>query len=510
MRGESTRDRRCKSTDKPGDTLIQQMSGAAFLERVPESWLLAPKPISDGLPSHLRYSPSTDYDLFCSPHLPVASSLREDGCPAVWVLGQILDLQRPTDNAETVATRLAQIGRVGGGSAIARATEWLSGRFIILVFDHEESIALLDATGSRPAHWCPYKKSTILGSHPRLLAIVANKERDAKMEEFAASDTFNHGGRYFPGSRTLYTGVQFLSPNHVFDLRARSQYRFYPDQEAADRTLNWALLEVLEPMAIAYREYTRSNAVSVVQSLSGGLDSRLSLALSREVADDIIYFTYGGGAILDTDVLLAKHLARLLGLNHVTVSRSLEEWDAEELFLFAEDALLPIANRRNVARAVGESAVHLRSNVLEIGRGFYLKNPVNRRNSYTPAKLSRLFRRSTSDAFVQEFEDWALWVDLDSVINLGYHYTDFFYWEHRMSNWLGPMLRADAFIYNTIIPWNTRGILNAMLQLPIDSRIHADLFIELILKCWRETLDVPIFSGSRWMLEAHPNFRRAF
>lgn len=197
----------------------------------------------------------------------------------------------------------------------------------------------------------------------------------------------------------------------------------------------------------------------------------------------------------------------MLDLNHVVVGPAARVWRNAEQFSYAEDGILPTTNRGRVDSALltfgfsREDTVHVRSNIFEIARGFYLKNPVNLPDKFNPLKLSRLFRNSTEHLFENEFAEWSSEVSFERQHLLGFHYSDMFYWEHRMAMWLGPMLRADAFLYKTAIPLNCRGVLQNLLEVTMDDRKQASMFYHLMNLLWPEVLEVPIFSGRKWEIK---------
>lgn len=274
-------------------------SARNFLSNVPESWLLLKKEIV-GHPDFPQKMTVHGWQLYANPELTISSASR-GGVFAV-ILGEAIDLENTHRNESQIAEHLLNVGRLKApprerALSMARATHWLSGRFVLLVFFPGTAFCVLDAVGLRTVCSSHPLRQAALASHPRLLAELFGLEPDDKMRDFASSPQFNAGGRYFPGSRSLYGGVQYVFPNQLFSLTDSSHFRFFPLTEREEQTVEGVTTRTAPALQTAYnsRFITSRYGRGVVRSLSGGLDSRLALALARASAPKSLFFTYGGG-----------------------------------------------------------------------------------------------------------------------------------------------------------------------------------------------------------------------
>jgi SAM-dependent methyltransferase len=80
----------------------------------------------------------------------------------------------------------------------------------------------------------------------------------------------------------------------------------------------------------------------------------------------------------------------------------------------------------------------------------------------------------------------------------GFHYTDLFYWEHRLGTWVSGTLRAARADHLTYILYNCRTLIETLIARPLEERNTADVPLALIREMWPELLSVPIFSGSKF------------
>jgi asparagine synthetase B (glutamine-hydrolysing) len=117
-------------------------------------------------------------------------------------------------------------------------------------------------------------------------------------------------------------------------------HRFYPDRE----------LPELDPEDIAGQLHPLLEGQlkklhqrhELAFSLSGGLDTRVTLATSRPVAHKSLYFTYYSKLeSLKTDVVVARQLSSRFGLRHVDFSLSVPtSWWAERIKAYHDGILV--------------------------------------------------------------------------------------------------------------------------------------------------------------------------
>jgi asparagine synthase (glutamine-hydrolysing) len=233
------------------------------------------------------------------------------------------------------------------------------------------------------------------------------------------------------------------------------------------------------------------------------MDSRLTLAASRSVAERSLYFTYYSEShpVYSNDIAVARRLRDALGLQH----RELRTTDFHAPADFAHEFALNTDGMQGsssiaylFAAGLGEGYVHVRSNVLETMRGFYLKNSLNHRDRFDAYKLARLFRQATADEFTPHFQAFVEKTSFKTEAFRGFHYTDMFYWEHRLGAWLGPMIRGQRAAQETYIIYNSRALLELMMSRPMEARLRADIVRSMIERLWPEALEVPVFSGARY------------
>lgn len=414
-------------------------------------------------------------------------------------LGMICDVFDLGLDDDEVVQRLADELATGWADFYSRL-KTTGGSYALLV-ESDSFYVILDACGTVPvAHG-----HGALASHPRLIAEGRGLEISELARAWMANPAFPKGGQYLPGLLTAYDGVELVMPNHRLDVGPGEMQRFYPDTDFVVREPDEIVARVAPALSGQLERLDRP----LVIGMSGGMDSRLTLAASRPVHTRAQYFTYykPDVEILLRDVEVAGPLAAQLHLDHRTLAIPAQGPPAMERdFALVTDGLRGPANLVSTyADAFAEDSLHIRSNILETIRGFWLKNPANRKETFDASTLHRVFRRSSPEEFIPVFAEFMERTQFDRAAFRGFHWADIFYWEHRMGAWLGPAICAERAAVDTYIIYNCRALLELMMSRPQEDRVSAQLVSVLIEELWPEVLDAPVFSGSKFVQLRQPS-----
>lgn len=205
---------------------------------------------------------------------------------------------------------------------ILEALSLLNGMFAFAAADVKEGKLYLvrDPFGIKPLYYVNSECRIAFASEVR--ALKAMHAIDAEMDQ-AALDTFLTL-RYVPSPRTLWKDVQRLPAGHLltYDIatgRNDLQYYIRPTLERFKGSLEDATLEYKEVLSGAIRRQLLSD-VPVGVLLSGGIDSALVAAISKDCGKDLKCYTVGfGNNYPDCEIADAAHTAKLLKLEHQVV-----------------------------------------------------------------------------------------------------------------------------------------------------------------------------------------------
>lgn len=238
---------------------------------------------------------------------------------------------------------------------------------------------------------------------------------------------------------------------------------------------------LLELWTRQLESYAKSHPHTVI-SLSGGLDSRLTVALSEEHVSEFSAYTYGCTAPperdmtadqrkrfldLEQDVDTAKQVARLVRpkshmLFDVTVYKVFQEGGALPQSL---KELLQSNSWWSHSRAMipryrevlpGDDWLHLRSTGVEVVRRYWLAE------DSIDGVYDVISRRSKGGVTREMISDRARALGYHADL-YGYHTIDLLYWEVRMGKWHSEILNETDAAYDTLVPLGTREFFEILL-----------------------------------------------
>ena len=421
------------------------------------------------------------------------------GQTTVLLLGTAVHVDRPELDDDAIASALA-VYADHSWDAFLDTLDLLGGAHLIFVrTGGGRTLVLQDATGVEGLCYDVSASTRILASHPALIAELRGYEMSELARWWLDQPVIRAGGYYFPGLLTAFDEVRILTPNTALDLDTLEVERFFPREQMRERRVSDIVAEVAPRLQSQYRRLLADGPVAV--SLSGGLDSRLTLAAARDVAHDVRWFTYviWNSGVHQNDGAVASELAERFGLTHdlYRVKRgttTVPAWERTHRGVQGGDALAG-----GLLEHFPPGHLHVRSNVLETVRGFYLKNSVNHRKTFDPYTLSRLFRMTVAHEFEPHFEEFGAVTGFGPDALKGLQFSDLFYWEHRMGAWHGGLVRGLKVVHRTHTLYNCRAVLTAMMARPLAERAAATVVWAMMDELWPDVLATRIYSGSKFI-----------
>lgn len=426
-------------------------------------------------------------------NLPAALVRRGD--TFVLLAGYAIDLTNGNDDTESVAAHLLSALNAGHTEFLDRV-DHIAGRHIIVFSDGASLLALTDATGMKTIFYEAARPGVIC-SHAELFA--------APRSEPELPAAFG-----YPGIRTLYERVRVLTPNTLLNLHENTVVRFFPREPLATKTIEEAASVLCRTAAVQMEAITK-RFPRVAISMTAGLDSRLTLALTRPWAQACEFFTYTHTGIAGetVDKVVATEIARRLGLRHsvfdrMTLHSNMSPEDASQFSAF--EAMI----KRNASLTTmpkldfwfwklhQEVDVHVRSTLVEIGRCFWRNLWGDTDTSLSPRRMAFLYNTSslpklTESGRVQAeayFEEYITATSFDRLH--GYDPYDMFYWEHRNGHWHARVCIENDPAFDTVVLFNARVILKAFLSIDFEGRRSAALPSHIVAKLLPELADIPV------------------
>jgi len=442
-----------------------------------------------GVPAHWLSTPLGEYFVWVDPTVPTATAASGDR--RVFFAGEPIDCDNDTMDIETIAghamKELAQ-----SEAALDAYLYFMAGRYVLIYSLNGTTKVRADAVGTRTIFFST-AHTGLAASHAALVAAATGAKK--RVHDFTRREEFKKGIRHFPGRTTPYDDVVYLTPNTRLHLNTLQVERYFPVTDLPARSCASAAELAARAMTQVIRLATKSH--TVVQSLTAGLDSRVTLACSRPSKNAIRYFTFTRAKTptqrLDADI--AAQMANALGFNHVVIDRDDIEAkvSSEDVAEMRWNTFLGNANRLALAYrdALPGATLHIRSNVGETARAKFVQlygNP----DTVTPEFVARIWKTGMeSDASaVQAFREFLQAIDFQHIHN--YRPLDMFHWEHRTAIWHSMVLNETDVAFSTISAYNAHFILDYMFSAPMEERVNGNLFRAIINETWPELNQWPV------------------
>lgn len=452
-------------------------------------------------PEHLPYVPawkrlSVDdtYRLTVHPDLDVYQAT--DGNKSITLLGYILDPRHPrAANSDVIDTL---IRRLDGCEALWPYTSDFGGRWILVVHDGRDTILFHDAAGLRSVYYArdPASNTTVCASQPIEIAERLKLAKDPEGRSFLQSREDDDCEVYWmPGDTSPYEDVKCLLPNHQLDVRAGRARRYWPDTDVPRRAPADAVAESARLLRGLMTSARRRFGLAL--SMTAGWDSRLMLAVSRDVAPDLYSFTLAyPGSEHSRDARIPAALLKRLGLEHEIV-RYPTHVDAGFKDVYRHNAAAQRTEYCADAQALYDryprGRVCITGDVGEIVKCHYRLAAIGP-DGVSAQDLADLCGFAPHPFLARAFQNW-----LSSAACRNVHLLDLFAWE-QFAGRKQALIRAQYdIVHESFAPLNCRSLLVTMLSAEENYRRPPEhrLFLDLIRQFWSDVLCVPINPGEQ-------------
>lgn len=196
-----------------------------------------------------------------------------------------------------------------------------TGIFCVFVFDTEIT-AVQDCAGIKALYYGKINEKICFTSHPQLAADLYGLEMDPFVHRLIHNRFYNIGNRYLPGDRSPFKEIKRIGANvylHCTVERDVRICRFYPvaplrmcstEQEYCKKVEEaYGLLRM--NMELIAKKWPNSAI-----SLSGGTDSKTTLACANGMYDRFRYFSFQSKDTEITDAEAAGKICEKIGIKH--------------------------------------------------------------------------------------------------------------------------------------------------------------------------------------------------
>lgn len=427
---------------------------------------------------------------------------------------------------ETLLIQAAEEYKCGKERFFECVNEW-TGIFCVFVFDRK-TIGVQDCAGIKALYYGAPKGKTCFTSHPQLVADIYNLRMDPFIMRLVKNRFYNIGNRYLPGDLSPFAELKRIGANVYIEHNDRREFnvcRFFPSrplemcksEEECKKRIRKAYEILHKNIELISKKW--SNAAI---SLSGGTDSKTTLACANGLYDKFSYFSFQSKKSEVIDSKAAHEICEKIGVNHEIYkipenNNEIEDYDELRKIIIHNYGYVMGLSDSEIRKQISMYRwnifdVEIKSWISEIVRVFFER----KYGTQFPQKLSPrhfsifqtryfaspllLFR---SDKIYEEYmKKFGL---MESQYN--YEHTDMYYWEVRMSSWGMMVTQSLDFCHKLTFPFNNRKLIELMLTLPREYRKSDKAHNDIIAIANKEIADADIhilnnyFHANRIMLE---------
>lgn len=380
----------------------------------------------------------------------------------------------------------------------------LTGLFVLGMIAGERITFCGDFESMRTAYYGNIDGHFYLCSHEELVSLFEQLHRDDYVTKLEHYRWYHLYGEGLPGDISHYHELKKLICNNyvIYSGGKFKTVRIWPrepihmcaDEEEYRKTVHQIAETMKSNLGLIAQKWERP-AVSV----TGGRDSKGSLAASIHVKEKYQYFSYNSQPAEKVDCDAAEMICKAVGVPHITYEIPLDKAVYPEYDLVR--AILCVnSNRRYFnhndimkriyLRKANPFDVEVKSWTSEIGRAFYYKRyGVRRMQKKCTARrvnaMNNIFLMNpalmyATDARYREY----LRSTAYNEHMFNYDWSDIIDLEMRDSRWGADVLSCEhMFSHDVTVPYNNRHLSDLMLMVPLADRIadrtHIDFTHEL-------------------------------
>lgn len=404
---------------------------------------------------------------------------------AILLLGHPVDVDAALTDTDAIAVELLATLQARGSAAVIERAAYLAGRFLLVALTERELTVVPDCLASHPGFYAGGSDDLTLASSEVLVALQRRLDPEPRTASLLARARQHGAGGvlYPPGLLTSVQHVRPLSPNCL--LRARPgrpvhHERFWPTTERRQDTDLDRVLAAFSDRLRASLDLLASTS-PLTWSLTGGLDSRLTLAqLPPRHLAEATAFTYlnprdlARSPEVADDLFIPSALSRRLGIPHQVLRwRQAPHGSGFDALHRATYPLLrPSHGAAHAMWAdLPATTVQVQSNGAEIGTS-YARERTGEPLSPAKAAAQWMGDWARGDGEVlASMQDYLEHTQLSTDRLLGYDHHDVLYWEHRMGRWGYRKFLDGDLGHRVVAPFCDRTLLEIMHRLPEPDRV---------------------------------------
>ena len=367
----------------------------------------------------------------------------------------------------------------------------ITGVFVLIVSDAERILAVQDCAGMQMVYYGICDGKVWLSSSPQLIADMCGLKRDTYVVRLLNSKSYYRGSRYLPGNLSPYKELTRLGANMyvIYDDNEFRLRRFFPlkeRQEYGEENKQAAIEEIYKVFRKTI-EMILEKWDNVALSLSGGIDSKTTLACANGLYDRFICYSYASKKSEKADADAAKDICEILGIKHTYYEipedpAEITDYDFLSKLIDHNTSYLMRLNSNELRKYIWFSrnhdfAVEIKSDSSEIGRAimqrkYFVRLP----NILAPRHFSIFQARYFLEPGLMRLADkeHKRFMEQTGLVSsiCGYEHINLFFWEVRLSSWYATSFYSQQFYNEIVIPYNNRRLMDMFYGFSYNERLN--------------------------------------
>lgn len=387
----------------------------------------------------------------------------------------------------------------------------ITGVFVIAIAEGDDLFCVQDCAGMQMLYYGKARGHTWISSSPQLIGDICDLQRDPAVLKLLNSRSYYRGSRYLPGDMSPYAELKRLGAN--FYLEYDGEYhtvRFFPEKQRREFETEQEKKQAIETIYQIFRkniEMISQKWEKPALSLSGGVDSKTTLACANGLYDKFQYYSFASKPSEKLDADAAAEICRRLQIPQTYYEvpqnpAALPDYVFLSRLIDHNTAYLMKLNDNEVRKYIYFSQkkdfdVEVKSDSSEIGRAIMQRKYLVRLPDVLSYRHFSIFQaRYFGEPELLRFadaqhKDFMKRTGLQGSV-LGYEHINLFFWEVRLSSWYATAFFSHQFFHEVVIPYNNRNLMDLFYGFSYEERLQDIPHMRLMRRGNPEVADMGI------------------
>lgn len=407
----------------------------------------------------------------------------------VLLVGYIMDIRNELLDQDDILENLLSSYKIGL-DVFLNELEYMNGRFILILSTKKDVVIFTDATSMSPLF---HYRNKIFSSHEVILKDFLKNEHDIvlKKYEYSMKNFLDYSN-----TRDIYS----FNPNLMYSYKKNSFKRIFPRERYEQNSLSKVINDT-KTYFDNQIEWLDNHYEKIYLSLTGGFDSKLSLALIKPIIDKTYTFTYMYKFDENIKYNDLSNFRKIYYKDKIIVDKLVDNFRLNNhKYFFFSDYKAPSAYIKTLGEHVSshhsyglsyifykefdKSSIHLKSTLYELAKLSFKDTSddtviVNDIKHWAPIEIS-----NDKDVLMDMYKNYKIRNLTDEIKDYEYNIQTLLYWEFRMGNWHSRVTQETDFTIDTYILINNRYMLKRLISLPKEDRVQKQFLKQIVKNNW--------------------------